>query len=318
MIKNWLFAASLSLPLTFSPVAHADFSQFCTATHCFKVGDNVIVDVAQGRTTGTIQRIDSDGYVIVNTPSGFSNFQGAIAKLNWPVQEMNGFVVGQSVVVIVSQGRTTGTLARIDSDGNVIVNTPSGYTNYQGSIQGLIDIRGGAVVQTGPRAKVIAVGDTVVVEVAQGRTTGTVGRIDGDGTVIVNTPSGFSNYQGPISAVRTILTQSHGYKTGQTVGVTVTQGRTTGTIARIDSDGFVIVNTPSGFSNYQGKINHLRHILKALNGFVVGQTVVVNVSQGRTTGTIQQIESDGMVIVNTPSGFSNYNGPISGLIRTAQ
>ena len=283
--------------------------------HSFSVGETVVVTVAQGRTTGTVARIDGDGFMVVDTPSGYDTYQGPESQVLWTLQSMNGFNVGEEVVVTVAQGRTTGTIARIDSDGFCVVNTGSGYDNYQGPITNVLSTETGDPNSTQVPSD-WHVGDTAVVTVAQGRTVGTIARIDGDDFCIVNTPSGYDNYQGPLSGLLRSLQSLWGFNVGETVAVTVAQGRTTGTIARIDSDSNVVVNTGSGYDNYQGPIQNIFHVLQSMSGFSVGETVVVIVAQGRTTGTIARIDSDGFVIVNTPSGYDNYQGPISGLIPT--
>jgi biotin-(acetyl-CoA carboxylase) ligase len=322
-MKKWSIALSLFLAsVSTVPVVHAQ-SSYYYPSHPFYVGETVVVEVRQGRTTGTIQRIDADGYVVVVTPASFENYQGPISRVLWTLNELDGFTVGDTVVVNVRQGRTTGTLQRIDSDGTVVVVTPGSYDNYQGSISGLlrseseISVPGSNGGHHGHHPREIRVGQTVVVEVRQGRTTGTVQRIDSDGTVLVVTSGGFDNYQGPVDYVRTILNSLRGFRTGETVAVTVRQGRTTGTLQRIDSDGVVLVTTPGNYDNFQGDISDVRRLLQNLYGFSVGETVVVDVRQGRTTGVIQRIESDGFVVVVTPGSYDNYVGPIDRLVHTS-
>ncbi len=215
---------------------------------------------------------------------------------------------GDSVVVIVSQGRTTGVIQHIDGDGIVVVSTPSGFDNYQGPISN--------VLWQVPQMNGFTTGESVTVQVRQGRVIGTIQRIDSDAIVTVSTASGYDNYQGPISYILKIESSTHvgqnEFYVGEEVVVEVRQGRTTGTIQRIDADGNVLVSTPSGFDNYEGSITYLIRELRYMNGLSIGESVAVDVQQGRTTGTIRRIDSDGMISVTTGSGFNDYLGPVSG------
>ncbi|KAA0163885.1 hypothetical protein FNF28_04079 [Cafeteria roenbergensis] len=291
---------------------------------------------------GTVKSVESDSRMRVDFPGKNSNWLADPSEMELAPAGSGAFSVGARVRVKPSvsspkygwgpvSAEDVGTIVRLDSDGDIVVNFPGKHSSWTGVQSEMELVSGGAgAFSVGARVRVkpsvsspkygwgsVSAGDV-----------GTVKSVESDSRMRVDFPGKNSNWLADPSEMELAPAGSGAFSVGARVRVKpsvsspkygwgpVSAGDV-GTIVGFDSDGDMQVNFPGKASSWTGFPPEMELVSGGAGAFSVGARVRVkpsvsspkygwgSVSAG-DVGTVKSVESDSRMRVDFPGKNSNW------------